>query len=210
MDATTSDPDRGEITEAADTTGITLSWPAYKANARRYVSAGYLAIWLVFAALGWFTAAEAVAKRQGNGLFFFWSAFGVVGTALALPHLWRLLRGRTPEFVRLEADRLKYDPGHGPSEARSCAELPDGKVVPVTPAPATEASRTAIRGFGIDRVNGRQRLYFDTDDRRVEIGGCLTEAERAWLFAVLQRWLGKPAAPPWSPAAQRHKEEAHS
>ena len=106
--------------------------------------------------------------------------------------------------MRLEADRLRYYPGRGPSEDRSCAELPSGAVVPVTPAPAAEAARSAIRGFTVDRVNDRERLYFDLDDRRVEIGGCLTESERAWLFAVLQRWLGEPRpAPAWARGARR-------
>ena len=52
-----------------------------------------------------------------------------------------------------------------------------------------------VGGFVIDRVNDRQRLYFDQNDRRVEIGGCLTESERAWLLVVFQRWLGEPGPP---------------
>ena len=81
-------------------------------------------------------------------------------------------------------------------------------MVPVTPSPPAEAARTAVRAFAIDRVNDRERLYFDLDERRVEIGGCLTESERAWLFAVLRRWLGEARpAPAWARGARPAAKE---
>ena len=50
----------------------------------------------------------------------------------------------------------------------------------------------------------KEELEFRSGERRVEIGGCLTESERAWLFAVLQRWLGEPRpAPAWVHGARR-------
>lgn len=190
-----------EITDAADADGMTLSWPAYKAGAGE-TSARWLAPWVYFWALGLLVALVALVISRGDASLWAWSvAWAVVGGAVTLA-LRNASRPPTPEQVRLEPHRLRYAPGHGPSEARSCAELPDGRVMPVTPAPATEVPKAAILGFGIDRVNDRQRLYFDTDDRRMEIGGCLTESERAWLFGVLQRWLGRvPRPAPWAKRA---------
>jgi hypothetical protein len=197
-----------EITADADATGVTLSWSAYKSGSARFAGAGFLAFWMCGWAAGWFFAARAIVLGQGHPLLFVWFAFWTFGGVVVVWKLWDIIRSVRPEFVRLEADRLEYYPGRGPSEDRSCAELPSGTVVPVTPSPATAADRSAVRGFAIDRVNDRQRLYFDLDGRRVEIGGCLTESERAWLLAVLQRWLGDPRpAPAWARGARRDPSE---
>lgn len=204
MDPLPDMPPGCEITADADANGLTLSWPAYKSDGGRYAGAGGLAIWLCGWAAGWFLAARAIVLGQGHPFLFLWFAFWTVGGVFVVLKLWEIIRSVRPEFVRLEADRLQYYPGRGPDEDRSCAELPSGAVVPVTPSPPAEAARSAVRRFAIDRVNDRQRLYFDLDGRRVEIGGCLTESERAWLFAVLQRWLGEPRpAPAWVHGARR-------
>ena len=201
-------PPGAEITVENDANGVTLSWSAYKSDGSRFAGAGFLTIWLCGWAAGWFFAARAVVLGQVNSfaLVFvlvwlaFWTLAGVV-VVLKLVEMFRAIR---PEFVRLEADRIQYYPGRGPSEARSCADLPSGGVMPVCPSPPADAPKSAVRGFVVDRVNERQRLYFDLDNRRVEIGGCLYESERAWLFAVLQRWLGEPSpAPSWAHGARR-------
>lgn len=211
MDPLPDKPPGCEVTDAVDAGGVTLSWPAYKSDGGRYAGAGGLVFWLCGWAVGWFFGARAIVLGQGHVFLYLWFAFWTVGGAAVIAVLRRQVLPPTPESVRLEADALKYEPGRGPDDLRSCAELPSGKVVPVTPAPAEEVPKAAIRGFGIDRVNERQRLYFDLDDRRVEIGGCLSECERAWLFAVLQRWLGPPRpAPPWSRNARNSKEEAQA
>jgi len=40
----------------------------------------------------------------------------------------------------------------------------------------------------LDRVGERQRLCFDRGADRFEIGSCLREPEREWLFDVLSEW----------------------
>jgi hypothetical protein len=187
-----------KITASIEAGGVTLSWPAYRSGQARYAGAWFLAFWLCGWAVGWFVAAYAIVLGQAHPFVFVWLLGWTFAGGCVAWHQWEIFRPIRPEFVRLEADRLQYDPGRGPGEARTCAELPSGAVLEVTPAPATEVSRFAVRRFAIDRVNDRQRLYFDADDRRVEIGGCLSESERAWLFVVLQQWLGQPRpAPAW-------------
>src|SRR5687767_3794413 len=122
-----------EITAAADASGVTLSWPAYKTDGARYAGAGFLAFWLCGWAAGWFFAASAILLGQGHPFLFLWFALWTVGGVFAVLKLWEIVRPIRPESVRLEADRLRYYPGRGPSEDRSCAELPSGAVVPVTP-----------------------------------------------------------------------------
>jgi len=148
---------------------------------------------------------DIAVERDAGGVTLSWAAYKTGGSGkpgagyLAFGLFGWAARPILPESVRLEPDRLQYFPGRGPSESRSCADLPGGGVMPVTPAPAANVPRAAIRAFVIDRVSNRQRLYFDANDRRTEIGGCLTEAERAWLFAVLQQWIGSPCpARPWA------------
>ncbi len=208
MDPLPDKPPGCEITDAADANGVTLSWPAYKSDGGRYAGAGCLGFWLCGWAVGWFVTLAVIVQGRGHPFLYLWFAFWTVGGAVVVAILRREVVPPTPEFVRLGTDALKYDPGSGPSESRSCAELPSGKIVPISPAPAAEVPKAAIRGFGVDRVNERQRLYFDLEDRRVEIGGGLTESERAWLFAVLQQWLGAPR--PAAPWARKSKEEAQA
>ena len=209
MDPLPDLPPGAEITVERDASGVTISWSAYKTEGSRYAGAGFLAFWLCGWAAGWFFAARAIVLGQTHPFLFVWFAGWTLAGWFVVSKLVEIVRPIRPEFVRLEADRLHYYPGRGPSEDRSCADLPSGGVMPVTPSPPADVPRSAVRGFVVDRVGDRQRLYFDLDDRRVEIGGCLYESERAWLFAVLQRWLGEPhPAPAWSHGARR--DAAHS
>ncbi|AWM41483.1 hypothetical protein GobsT_74650 [Gemmata obscuriglobus] len=192
-----------EITRTADPRGVTLSWPAYKAGGTR-LTRWFLMLWVCAWSL-WCAFSLYRGLIDGGLEPFLWAAFTVLNCAAGLYWMRHEYLPPTPERVRLEPDTLRYHPGTGPAAARSCADLPDGTVVPVTPAPAVTVSKAAVRGFGVDRVNGRQRLYFDADGRRVEIGGCLTESERAWLFEVLRGWLGQAAGRPWEHGA-RHQE----
>jgi hypothetical protein len=215
VDTITAAPDKGEITETADLTGVTLSWPAYKAAGRDWVGALPLPLYVLsFLALGLPLAFMASDTERGvmfvpAGVFVpVWLIGWAVGAVFVALAVRKALRPPTPEFVRLEADALHYEPGRGPDRFRSCAELPNGTVAAIKPAPATTAPRDSIRRFGVDRVGDRQRLYMDLDDQRVEIGGCLTESERAWLFAALQQWLGEQPSPqPWARAASRDRRE---
>lgn len=206
---TVADP--GEITETADAAGVTFAWPAYKADAPSVPNK--FTPYLLLCAVGWvviglFTAWQLFDSPKP--FLVVWLFVWAAGLMVMVGQLLPLIRPVLPEHVRLETDRLSYYPGRGPDELRTCAELPNGKVVPVTPAPAAEVSKATVRGFTLDRVNDRQRLVVDTDGRRFEIGGCLTEAERAWLFAALQKWLGRPVVQPWSREARINKESAPS
>lgn len=192
-----------EITDAADANGLTLSWPAYKAGAPEYEGAWFPAFWLC----GWIVLAlvELGSALRGTGskflhlLFAGWTLGGVYALFVRRAKPTPI----SPESVRLEADVLRYNPGCGPSGYRSCADLPSGKVVPVTPADGFAVSKAAVRGFALDRVNERQRLLVKVGGRPTEIGGCLTESERAWLFGVLQAWLGEAHdAPRWAHGAR--------
>lgn len=200
-----------EIAAAPDAAGVTLSWPAYKPATGWEYGAGGLLFWLCLWTAGGLTALAVLVSGKGHPFLVLWLCGWAAGEWFAVVKLRELFRPPTPESVRLEANALKYDPGTGPREGRSCAELPDGKVVPVVPAPATEVGRAAVRGFGIDSVSGRERLYFDRGAHRVEIGGCLSASERAWLFAVLRDWFGEPRpAPAWSRGGRRGREGATS
>ena len=191
-----------EIAAAPDAQGVTLSWPAYKGpEPGRYATGGFLLFWLSFWTLFGVTAIFQFVTGRGSPFLAFWLCGWAAGEAVVGWKLWDMFRPIRPEWVRLGTDRLEYDPGRGPSEQRSCADLPGGRVVAVAPAPPMAVPKAAVRGVGVDHLpNGRGRLYVELDDRRVEVGGCLTASERAWLLAVLRRWLGAAGpAPRWAP-----------
>jgi hypothetical protein len=196
---TLPDPPPGcEITTAADGEVASFAWSAYKPGYTGLGAAAGLLFWLALWTAGGVMAVLAVASGRGHPFLYVWLCGWLAGEVFAAVKVWQLVAPVRPERVRLGPDRLDYDPGRGPDEARSCADLPDGTVVPVTPAPAASIPKARIDRVGVDQVNGRERLFLDTPDGRMEIGGCLLPSERAWLLAVLRQWLGAPAHAPWT------------
>jgi hypothetical protein len=102
-----------------------------------------------------------------------WALFGL----FAAWALWASFRPARPESVRLESGVLRHDPGG----RRRCWARPGGEG-PI------QVARSDVRGFVLESVEGRSRLYLDRGIDRLEIGAGLREPDREWLFAVLQRW----------------------
>jgi hypothetical protein len=106
-----------------------------------------------------------------------WLALWTLGGGAALWGLWNYSRPARPESVRLGAEALRHDPGgRWPAWGRRAVLKP------------TQVARSDIRGFVLDRAEGRQRLWLDRGADRLEIGAGLGGPEREWLFAVLRRW----------------------
>lgn len=187
MNALPDKPSGSVITASVDAEGMTLKWPPPSVGLARYGVAAFLAIWLCGWAAGWWAAANLI--MQGNGSLFLiaWVGGWTVGGGFAAWHLWIMLRPDRPESVRLEASKLRYDPGRSPRPLSrhgrhwTLDEFP-------APSPAADVARDEIERFVLDRVGNRQRLYFDRGADRIEFGAGLREPEREWLFKVLQRW----------------------
>lgn len=111
--------------------------------------------------------------------------------------VWLIRRvSRTvPESVRLEPEALSYNSGY------NCFFEPDNlhhgtsRLKPKTAQRRPiQLARSEIHQVILDRVGERQRLSLDWGADRLEIGACLTEPEREWLFEALQAWHS-PAKP---------------
>src|SRR5262249_24071625 len=155
----------------------------------RYLVAAFLAFWLCGWAAGW-VAAAAQLVRGGPQLFLVgWLGGWTVGGGVAIWVLWSMIGPARPGSIRLEAEWLRYTPGRNsmnPFQHRGWSYW-GGPSAPAATLPA-EVPRSEIRQFVLDRAGERQRLYFDRGADRLEIGACLREPEREWVYAVLQRW----------------------
>jgi hypothetical protein len=157
---------------------VTLAWPAPPDNRTwRYIDQVLMVLWLC----GWASALVWPAGQLANGkadpFLVSWVAFWTLVGGRAAWALWASFLPARPEAVRLEAEVLRHDPGG----RRWCWGRRAGRE-------PTQVARSDIRGFVLERVGERQRLYLDLGAGRREIGAGLREPEREWLFAVLQSW----------------------
>jgi hypothetical protein len=157
---------------------VTLSWPAPPdSRLWRYVDRLLMALWLC--GFAWTLVRPAGQLANGNVTFYLVARVGLwtlVGGLCA----WALLasfRPARPELVRLESGVLRHDPGG----RRRCWARPGGEG-PI------QVARSDVRGFVLESVGGRSRLYIDRGIDQLEIGAGLREPDREWLFAVLQSW----------------------
>lgn len=51
-----------------------------------------------------------------------------------------------------------------------------------------EIARSEVKAFQMDRPTGTWRLYFDLGADRIEIGSTLADADRFWLYELLETW----------------------
>jgi hypothetical protein len=192
MDKLPDKPAGSVIVEEADSEGITLRWPVPSPGIARYAYAAFIAFWLCGWAVGWIAAAAAIIAGGGPQLFLVgWLGAWTLGGGFVIWALWSMLRPAHPESVRLEVAWLRYDPGRSPMNPLQYGGWWHWGGAPAAPSSRrpVQVPRAEIGGFALECVGERQRLCFDRGADRVEIGACLREPEREWLYAILQRWL---------------------
>jgi hypothetical protein len=157
---------------------VALSWPAPPdSRLWRYVDRLLMLLWLC--GWAWTLVWPAGQLANGNVTFFlvtwvgFWTLGGTFFASVLLASFWP----PRSESVRLESGGLRHVPG-----GRSwCWGRRQGRE-PI------QVSRSDVREFILESVEGRSRLYIQLGINRLEIGVGLREPDREWLFAVLQRW----------------------
>jgi hypothetical protein len=165
-------PAESNIEECVDSAGVILSWRPLpvRPDLRRVA---FLGFWLC----GWLVSLVYAVFHLLNGesraFLIFWLGVWTIAGGFALRALWAMLRPALPESVRLEADILQYDSG--------CRLQRRDKTV-------IEFARPDLRGVVLERVGERQQLRLNLGGEWLEIGASLREAERKWMFAVLQKW----------------------
>jgi hypothetical protein len=142
---------------------VTLSWPAAPdSRLWRYVDRLLMVLWLC----GWARALVWPAGQLANGnLDFFlvsWSGFWTLCGGLCAWALLASFRPPRPESVRLESGGLQHDPG-----GRSRCWGGRQRRGPI------RVARSDVRGFVLESVEGRSRLYVDRGiDRWRSARGC--------------------------------------
>jgi hypothetical protein len=148
-----------------------------------------MVLWLCGWAWALVWPAGQVANGAAHPFLVIWLSFWTLGGGVFAWALLASFRPARPESVRLEAEVLRHDPG-GRSWCWGRRERRD----PI------QVARSDVCEFVLERDGERQRLYLDRGADRREVGAALTEMDREWLFAVLQRWReAEPAAAPARP-----------
>jgi hypothetical protein len=108
---------------------------------------------------------------------------------------YHLLRPVRCERVILSRTHFSHDPG-SLSPAAVCELWAATKGAGIHPAFRILFQRRAVLsvpkpqflGSVLDHRSGRQRLYFERDGHRIEIGEWLDEPDREWLHSVITEW----------------------
>jgi hypothetical protein len=143
-----------------------------------------------------------------------WLPLWAVGLVIFARIFYLLLKRPRAECLVLGADALHYDPGSSPfGESYSWGRWGlgwwPGQRFPLGLEPyremfrrrrAVRAAKPAIAAVRLVGTARRPKLVVEIGADRVEIGPWLGEPDRAWVYAVLERWLAGerdvvPAAP---------------
>jgi hypothetical protein len=184
---------RGWIIQADETAeGLVLQWPL-NSSLLTNLSIGWGRVFLPIWLCGWAAGLIAVSYGLLDGRFppvvLIWLAFWTVGGAWAIFTCWALYKPRRPEAIILADDWFGYDPGRTPPPMYGWG-YSFSKVwhFVFDPPKRIFVNKQDLAKFELGRLGERQRLTFENDIETVEIGQCLQESERRWLFSVLEHW----------------------
>lgn len=178
----------GLVRERDEVEGPFLYWSAPSSLLGRLFGSVFLGGWLCGWAFGEFAVASEILSGKSHLFLIGWLAAWTAGGCFAMYAFWSMVRPSRPESVLLGDRELVYDPGRTvPPLAAMSQAASDGRN-PLRSGRRVVLTREEVSKFTLDRVGERQRLTFDHGAKRVEIGACLDEPEREWLFGVLEQW----------------------
>ena len=183
-------PTESVIVESLDDEAMTLSWPVPR-----------LPKWFLIPAYGAFIYAYVLFWIQKGAQFV---GVGGPGTVFLVLFIffpiyigwrhWKVLIRSRPESIRLQTDSMEHIPGLPNLQRQRRSWWQRKAQFVATPTEPKTMPRSEIIAFKLDRVGKRQRLFYDRGSDRLEVGACLKEPDREWLFAVLQRWHSPESA----------------
>lgn len=186
--------------EIDDFDGRTYRWKPPSGGPIRFFVVGFLVIWLCGWAVG-LVAATAGLLQDGKApreFLIVWLVGWSLGGIFAIFMLYVLFRPSLPESITLKHDSFYYDSGTSPPMTffnpwyamrhSNPHEAFGGMFKRRT---RIEVNKNDLGNLVLERIGERQRLYFDFDADRIEIGRHLREPEREWLADVIQIWKTK-------------------
>jgi hypothetical protein len=190
-------PPGERVRARAGAQGIALSWPVPSPVLFRLFLGTFAAVWLACWLPSWLSMLRVLLSGGGSFpvLNYVWFAGWSLGGPFAVFMIVFVALPSRPEGVVLGPDTLRYLPG---SAEEYAGWFVDGgkKDAPPHPSRADLSDPTRpllvrkadLQSLVLEWCCGRQRLCLMHEGVRFEIGACLTEPEREWLHAVLQRW----------------------
>jgi hypothetical protein len=170
--------------------GVRLSWPLPSMGPARYIFAVFFALGIGVWGVGIVAAVMRFITSPSIDMAIWIAGWIICGAWLPLV-LWCLLR-RRPESVLLAHDHIIYDPGWDMTSPVYLAALLSGNSPELKGRPITVAKSD----FALNHADGRG--IFEVAGKPIVIGAVLDEAQREWLYGVLESWrTGDPA---WRPA----------
>lgn len=191
-------PVGSEIEEIDDSGARTYRWKPPSGGIFRFLVAAFLLFWLCIWAEGLVSASAELLRSDSKtprALLACWLGAWTIGGAFALCFLYLMLRPARRESITLAGDLFRYTPGSVSAAMLwnpwHVFQISDQQSVLPKLFRRRKPIEIAKRDLGpvvLDRVGERQRLHFDHDSERIEIGACLREPEREWLAAVIDAW----------------------
>ncbi|MFO0949748.1 MAG: hypothetical protein U0835_01070 [Isosphaeraceae bacterium] len=181
-------PAGGVVRQRDEVEGPVLYWYAPSSLVGRLFGSLFLGGWLCGWAAGEYSVASELLSGKAPTFLIGWLAAWTAGGCAAMYAFWSMVRPSRPESLLLGDRELVYDPGwRVPPLTEMSQATSDGRN-PLSRGRRVVVPREDVSRFVLDRVGERQRLTFDHGAKRVEVGACLGEPEREWLFGVLEQW----------------------
>lgn len=190
-------PRGSECEERIGAEGLTITWRRPDPDLGRSYPVGCLVPFLCLWAIGWvfgvFVLVQIVLGQAPNrpdswGVFpwlVFWTFAGIV----LCRWLRLMVQPRRSECITLDGEKSHYDPGTPPIVEKLLeGDRPQISELFVRHPRPVEASQSELSAFRLGSAGTRQRLTFDLNGDRIEIGPWLQDHDRQWLLAVLEEW----------------------
>lgn len=179
--------------------GTAYSWKDEEGNSARFRRIIFHLL-IVCAAVffGLFVLSQLASGSKEAPSYFLWGmfVFCVLMALFNLSLIYSKLKGPKPFILTLSPGNIHYKVGTI-SESSINSELSNVKSLNEAIAICKKHRKrnlnietSKIANLKLERVGEKQRLSFDYEADRIEIGETLTEPEREWLYEILKEHCG--------------------
>ena len=198
-DARTDVPLDTQIQRLSDADSVTLRWKIGPDNRlARLIIAGFAFLWLLVVlhvvvfglteVFGFPRISDWPRHPGFYALFAVWLAIGLLMIYAGVRMLRWLLRVPRPAALTLWPDRMRYDTGSTAAFTMAWSRGPRSTIRAQAQPEIFELTRDQCPAFSLAPAERGSQLFLEQAAGRVSIGDSLSQSDKEWLFAVLQRW----------------------
>jgi hypothetical protein len=192
-------PTSSVVSRTTTSESVVYQWDYPDTQAIRRIGNALIAVWLISIFVSLTTSAFFIFSQTKNSppVFFIvgWAVLSIIGIAVTVAAIYYVGRRSSPEILTLRNSCFSYDSGICPPILHvvhlnlfDCASpfvLIDSMI---RRHQIVGLSKDSTNGFVLDRTGYRQRLYFNTELGRIEIGRFLSVSDREWLYRAIDEW----------------------